>query len=183
MPKKGKPVRPVIVPGIGEKRFRRIDETLPRVPLPVRPMYVAHDLRKGSLRSLAAYIKMHQGIADREVALELLRLLAGSAAQSRFRLVVVDHPDAPPDKGGRPSTKSKVPTQRELKRVAEYSSKLEFYGKIGIAREEASKNLKRSESTMKRAIRKVEEAEAERIDLDNALARRAAALKKLRQER
>lgn len=146
-------------------------------------MLVASDLRHGSLALLANYLKQHQGVPDREVAFELWRLLAGSAAQSRFRLVVVDHPDAPADKGGRPSTKGKVPTPRDKERAAEFSSKLDVHGKVYLAREEAATTLKKSESTVKRAIRKVEAAEAEEIELNNTLARRAAALKKLRQKR
>ncbi|MCO5792079.1 MAG: hypothetical protein HEQ21_04605 [Blastomonas sp.] len=146
-------------------------------------MLVASDLRHGSLASLATYLKQHQGIPDREIAFELWRLLAGSATQSRFRLVVVDHPDAPADKGGRPATKSNVPTARDRERVAEFSSKLDVHGKVYLAREEAATTLKKSESTVKRAIRKVEAAEVEEVETNSALARRAAALKKLRQER
>ncbi|GAA0648386.1 hypothetical protein GCM10009424_25950 [Sphingomonas ursincola] len=151
--------------------------------MPAHPMLVARDLRNGSLASLEAYLKQHQGIPDREVAFELWRLLAGPAAQTRFRLVVVDHPDAPADKGGRPSTRSRVPTRKDRERVAEFSCKLDLHGKVWLAREEAAECLGISESTIKRATRKIEAEEAQEIELNSTRARRAAALKKLRRER
>ena len=125
------------------------------------------------------YLKRNRGIPDREVALELRKLLSGSAARTKFRLVVVDHPDHPPSGVGRPPAKIKEPSTRDLDLVAVYRAQFATIGKLELAREEAARVSKVSVSTMKRAIRRVEAAEAEAEKWRELLERRQAALENL----
>ena len=102
--KKGKPVRPVNRTGILAKRFRRVVGPSKRIAIPALPFFVVRDLRRGSLDSLDRHLSENDGPLDRTIAQELHKLISGSASDSKYRLVVVDHPDAPKDKGGRPTT-------------------------------------------------------------------------------
>lgn len=74
-------------------------------------MIVVRDLRDGCLSSLDLYLRIHQGIPDREVALELRKLIAGSQQRSKFRLFVLPHPDTKIKKG--PRRKSRVAKPRK----------------------------------------------------------------------
>lgn len=105
--KKGKPVRPVNVVGILAKRFRRIVEPSKRVAMPARPAFVVRDLKRGSLDGLDQHLGENDGPLDRTIARELHKLISGSASEAKFRLVMIDHPDGPKHKGGRP-TKDKA---------------------------------------------------------------------------
>lgn len=124
--------------------------------MPPHPLVVLTDLRNGSLDSLNAYLKRHRGIPDREVALELRKLLSGSSARTRFRLVVVDHPNVQPLNSGRPKSTDRVPTPQEVQRCAEYRSQLEAIGKMEVACEQAASALQVSVWTIDRAVKKVE---------------------------
>lgn len=182
MPKKGKPLRPITSSGASGKQFRRL-VTSPRIKSkPAHPLVVIGDLRAGSLSSLDAYLKKHRGIRDREVALELRKLLSGSSARSRFRMVVVDHPDLPADRGGRPKSKTQAPNSEELEIVDEYRAQFDVFGKIEIAREETAKVFSVSVTTVKRAQDKVEAAEAREKRWAELRNRHEAALDKLRRE-
>ncbi|OBV10541.1 hypothetical protein [Erythrobacter dokdonensis] len=121
-------------------------------------MVVIQDLRAGSLGSLDAYLKKNRGIPDREVALELRKLLSGTSARSKFRLVVVDHPDLPADRGGRPGSESTEPKRAEVELYEKYLVQLELIGKKKEARRQTAEDEGRSEITVRRAIKKVEEA-------------------------
>ena len=179
MPKKGKPTRPVNSAGVSGKRFRGLVAEPRMKSLPPHPLVVTMDLRAGSLRSLDAYLKKHGGIPDREVAVELRKLLSGSAARSKFRLVVVDHPDLPADRGGRPGSKSSEPTRAERELYDAYIKQLDFFGKKKEARIATAKDERRSEITVRRAIRKVEIA----LKREDDRARWEEALDRLRAER
>ena len=158
MANKGKPQRPITSAGVSGKQFRR-QVSSPRIgSIPAHPLVVIGDLRAGSLASLDAYLKKHRGIPDRELALELRKLLSGSSARSRFRLVVVDHPDLPADRGGRPESKSSDPTRVELDFYAKYLGQLDLIGKKKEARLQVAAEEGRSEITVRRAIKKVEDA-------------------------
>lgn len=180
MPRKGKPKRPILSPRVSGKRFRHPISNQRRAAVPPHPLIVALDLRKGSLGSLNAYLRKHRGIPDREVALELRKLISGSAARTKFRLMVIDHPDRPPSEGGRPRSKSKIPSTREVELVEEYRAQLKVIGKAEIAREETGKVFHVHESTVRRAIRKVEAAIAGGKDWQDLQDRRTAALENLR---
>lgn len=178
MPKKGKPLSTVRATSVFVKRFNRVVPTPPRVRLPLHPAAVLIDLRNGSLSSLDAYLKKHRGIPDREVALELSNLLSGSATRTRFRLVVVDHPDGPPSKGGRP--KSHGPTPEQLARYAVYRTQFDFFDKKEIAIEETAKRLELSTKTIDRAIDAVEAPEREEEQRREAKDRSRTALENLK---
>lgn len=182
MPKKGKPVRPITSPGISGTKFRPLVQGRRVQSLPAHPLVVIGDLRAGSLRSLDTYLKRHRGIPDRQVALELRKLLSGSPARTKFRLVVVDHPNLPPDDGGRPESKSDAPTRAERELYAEYLNQLEIIGKRKAARFQTAKNKRRSEKTVRDAIRKVEAALKKASEWEDTRARRNAALNRLRAE-
>jgi len=157
MAKKGKPQRPITSPGVSGKQFRRLVAT-PRIKSPpAHPLVVIGDLRAGSLASLDAYLKKHRSIPDREVALELRKLLSGSSARSRFRIVVVDHPDLPADRGGRPKSKGTKVTSVEIDIYADYRKQLALIGKKKEARLQIV-GKGRSERTVRLAIRKIEAA-------------------------
>ena len=96
-------VRPVHQTSVGDKQFRRVLLAEKRIEKNIlHPIVVVADLKKGSLNSLARYIREKGSIADSEICKEILNLIEGQYEQSRFRAIVVDHPDAPSDKGGRP---------------------------------------------------------------------------------
>ncbi|MEH6790948.1 hypothetical protein [Parasphingorhabdus sp.] len=114
-------VRPVQNPGMVRKIFRRVFQTAIRInPKLVHPLSVIADLRVGSLASLDLYLKQNKGIADREVALELRKLISGSRYRSKFRLIVIEHPDRPKSKGGRPLKKMQRPSEEKFKIAREF---------------------------------------------------------------
>lgn len=178
MPPKGKPLRPITSAGVSAKKFRRLVATPRLKTVPAHPLVVIEDLRVGSLGSLDAYLKKNRGIPDREVALELRKLLSGTSKRSRFRLVVVDHPDLPADRGGRPKSRSVQPTPREIEIYEKYREQLEIIGKKKEARLQIV-GKGRSERTIRLAVNKVEAA----MKREAAAARWQDALKRLRDER
>lgn len=182
MAKKGKALRPVNSTEVGGKQFRRIGSSRRINSFPAHPLVVVRDLRAGSVRSLDAYLKKHRGIPDKAVALELRKLLLGSAARSKFRLVVVDHPDGPHDRGSRPKSKSPVPNIREQKLAAAYREQFERIGKKRLAEEEAAKDTGESRSTVRRARKKVAASEDTQAEHARIEVRRKLALKALRQK-
>lgn len=107
------------VPGVSQKRFERMSGPR-RGPGMAHPCEVLVDLRAGSLVGLDRYLKQTGGIADREIAVELRKMLFGSPARTRFRLAVTEHPGAERRKGGRPSTRCNPP------RPAEFLVAMEF---------------------------------------------------------
>ena len=183
MPKTGKSLRSINSPGLSGKRFRQMIPTQRRLELPAHPLLVIKDLRAGSLSSLNTYLKRNRGIPDREVALELRKLLSGSAARAKFRLVVIDHPDLPADRGGRPKSKSDEPTRAERELYVKYLGQLEIIGKTKAARIQTAEEEGRSEITVRRAIKKVEAELKRKIECEDMRARREAALDRLRTER
>lgn len=97
------------VPGVSERRFRKIIGKTRRYGR-AHPIEVLADLRAGSLVGLDRYLRQNRGIGDREVALELRKMISGTAARAKFRLAVIDHPQAERRKGGRPRSRSGPPT-------------------------------------------------------------------------
>jgi len=183
MPPKGKPIRPIKSAGVSGKKFRRLVAKPRLKKLPADRWVVTLDLRAGSLGSLDAYLKKNRGIPDREVALELRKLLSGTSKRCRFRLVVIDHPDLPPDNGGRPKSMSDAPTRVERELYAKYRQQLEIIGKTKEARLQTAENEGRSEIMVRRAIKKVEAALKREIEWEDLRARRQARLDRLRTER
>lgn len=83
------------------------------------------DMRRGSLDSLDRYLKEHRGIPHPEVAAELAKLLSGDLGATKYRLIAIEHPDAPtPNPGPRRRTSPREPTQVELELVAAFERAL-----------------------------------------------------------
>lgn len=119
-------VRPIKQIGLGKKKFRKIIQTHKQVDRTkiVHPLIVIRDLRKGVITSLGRYLAKHRGIPDREVALELRKLISGSRERTPYRLMVVEHPDTPKDKGGRPPTGGRAPRQVERAVARDFAEEL-----------------------------------------------------------
>ena len=149
-----KKVRPVAQTSMADKVFKPLVSVARRVGIPKEhPLVVLIDLCRGSLKSLDRYLAKHGGIADREIAVELRKLIAGSASRTKFRLLVVEHPGRK-SKGGAPRTGDRAPSAAE-RDVAEQYESLEHFGKTAAAAEVALKT-KRSESTVRQARDRVQ---------------------------
>ncbi|TXH12239.1 MAG: hypothetical protein E6R00_12345 [Gammaproteobacteria bacterium] len=182
----------MIATSILDKKFQRITSTSKRFSLTnVHPVTVLVDLRKGCLTSLEKYLAQNRGIFDREIALELRKLIGGGQHRSRFRLMVIEHPDRPKSKGGSPKGRRIASIAKDHAIVTEFEKKRKIEGKNYLAKEELVKEGGASKSTIDRARRNVEHAEkgdAKRRDEQrkgekcrSALAeRRRRALEKLR---
>lgn len=178
---KGRQVVPVIATSILKKRFQGALPVTKRLVLTkVHPLTVLADLRNGCLTSLERYLAQNRGVVDREIALEIRKLIAGSAHRSRFRLVVIEHPDGPKSRGGA-RTGMREKTAEKYRAIAtEYEERLKVEGKEYLAND-ALKNAGRgSRSTIQRAKRAVEQAK--KIEERNAemMERRNRALENIR---
>ena len=90
-------VRTISVPSITDKKLNSAAEfrrKIDRDRTPVHPLLVIADLHRGCLKTLAKYLVQESGIPDAKVALELQRLITGSAAETNFQLVVIEHPES-----------------------------------------------------------------------------------------
>lgn len=184
MPRKGKSVRPIGEPADRLGKFENPSETLRRtIKLPAHPVVVCSDLRNGSLASLDAYLQRNKGIPDREVALELRKLISGSTKRTKFRIVVVDHPDASAALGGRPTSKRVEPTRSEVELAEAYETHFAIIGKVRLSREQAAEEKGVSTRTIQRAVQKVESWEAEKADWQRVNDRRKLALNSLREQK
>lgn len=184
MPRKGKLVRPIEVPVGSLGKFEK-PSGLPRriTKLTAHPIVVCRDLRNGRLDSLDAYLRKNKGIPDREVALELQKLISGSTKRTNFRIVVIDHPDAPPDSGGRPRLKRTQPTQVEIELTEAYEKHFAMIGKVRLSREQAAEEKGVSTRTIQRAIQKVLDWEAKLAEWRKVNGRRELALNSLREQK
>jgi hypothetical protein len=91
------------------KRFIPLVRHKKRVNLSYSRAVIA-DLRRGSISSLDRYLSKTKGVIDREVAVELRKLISGSIQRTKYRLIVVEHPQTPKDKGGRPKAHMPKPS-------------------------------------------------------------------------
>lgn len=183
-------VRPIEAVSIVDKRFDGVSETGKRLTKPIHPVVICADLRRGCIKSLNAYLMQNRGISDRQVALELRKLLSGTRARTNYRLIVVEHPDSIKSSGGRPPV-DMTPTVREQDIVARFHQKCESGEKIYRAIELLAEEIGISESSVKRACAKVKDYECaqaksqtKKAEAREATAqlemRRDAALKSLR---
>lgn len=186
-------IRPVKTAGVLDKKFQPVAPKGKRVTAKtVHPLVVIADLRRGSLASLDRYIAQQQGIPDREVALELRKLISGSRHRSDYRMIVIDHPDKPKNVGGRRSSKNRRPTKVEFE-VARDLRDLKRKGEVeaAVATVMAKHKLKKSavygyaERVAKfeaaESVAMAKALERERHEQE-ALLRRAEALKNLRNQ-
>ena len=201
-------VRAVSVPSITDKKYNRVIEDRKTVDLDrmrVHPLLVIGDLRRGCLKSLQKYLIQESGIPDAAVALALQKLIAGSPAEAKFQLAVIEHPDRPSAKGGCPPKTTLKPTQKRLDSVEKVEALLSqnWATEAAVAKvvEDAEKlaevdgdKKKRGTSTIYndlrvvKEFRKIQEAEEvrlkqDKIDAERINERRSAALEKLRAER
>lgn len=185
-----KHLRPISKTGLSERQFKPVVTGLQkRVDLRnvVHPLVVTADLRRGSLASLERYLAKHKGIPDRAVALELRKLISGSPCRSKFRLIVVQHPNTPIDVGGRPRVSNAALSVKEQQIVARYKELLAFEGKIYRAEELVQEEFQLSRSTIKRALKKAEEIDRRGTEMaksadqrEASVQRREEALRRLR---
>jgi hypothetical protein len=160
----------------------------------VHPLVVIADLRRGCLTSLERYLSENQGIPDREVALELRKLIIGSQHRSPYRLMVVDHPAKPKSKEGRPKKANSKLSNRDRELVAKFESQRKVEGKAYRAKEVLAERGVGSRSAVDRARRRAKQNEVsdrphagEQFDREKLTAslikRRRMALEKHRREK
>lgn len=178
-----KRVKPIEQPSIGDKRFRRVLTPSKRITsLKVHPLIVLADLRRGSLVSLTSYLAQERSIPDRAVALELRKLISGSVYRSQYRLLVIEHPDRPKNRGGHPPNKRDEGTLNRYRQMfASYNQVLREVGrKAYLARERVAAEFKCDDTTVKRAIRTAREDRKKAQVLAETIERRETALANLR---
>ena len=147
-------VRPVEQTSVIDKKFQRVMNTTKRVKIKTsHPAIVLADLKKGSLTSLARYIRETGNIADREVCQQLLMLIDGSYDQTSFRILVARHPDEPLDVGGRPRSKTGSLTIKQEKILLRYDEKIAVEKKYENAIPIVMRDENVSKATIDRAIR------------------------------
>lgn len=177
-------LRPMSQTGIMEKKFKRVVQPTKRAILKAaHPLVVIADLRRGSISSLDRYLARKKGIPDREVLLELRKLISGSIERTRYRLVVVEHPDMPKNIGGRPMNGAGTPSGREREIAARFETILETEGKVYIAKEMVAEQFGVSIPTVDRARRKVEYVRKKQQEVDEIFDNRNEALASIRTSR
>jgi hypothetical protein len=161
-------VRPKNQTGILDEKFRGVtNSTRNLVMNTVHPLVVISDLRKGAISSLDTYLRQQKGIPDRQVALELRKLISGTVSRSSFRILVVDHPDKPKEKGGRPSAKARAPTEAEFRATEDVRRYLKQYRMEGAVAQVAQEH-EISVNTVYKYVRRVSEYEAKLLANDEA---------------
>lgn len=148
-------VRPVEQVSILDKSFRKVARpSRLEVQPTVHPLVVLADLRKGSLVSLDRYLAQEGCLRDREVAVELRKLISGSACRTPYRLLVVNHPDRPKSTGGHPSVPNEATHIQYQSMVESFERNLPLErGKEYLAKERVADEFKCAVSTVTRAIR------------------------------
>lgn len=175
-----KRVIPVEQTSILDKTFKPLIDRSRQLRPKIHPLIVLADLRKGSLAILDRYIAQEGGIPDRQVAIEVRKLISGSPSRSRFRLLVVNHPNGPDNQGGRPLGKEVARDERYSRIAAQYRQVLAEVRKAWRAKELVAEEFKCSESTVERAIRVDKEATKRKQSVAVAKDLRQSALAKLR---
>ena len=126
------------------------------------PTLVVFDLQMGSLKRLNEYLKMHKGIPHPEVAAELSTLLSGRFGSTKYRLIAIEHPDAPAPKSGPAQAEIAPPTPEQLTLIASFNNALiTERGKKHLAEKAAAALHKTSVSKVQRARRAQRAYEAE----------------------
>jgi hypothetical protein len=142
-------IRPIKNTALADKRFTPALPVKKRINVKkiVHPLTVIADLRRGSISSLDRYLSKTKGMIDREVAVELRKLISGSIQRTKYRLIVVEHPQAPKDMGGRPKGRRSKPSDDAFK-VADEFAALRQPGQVKLAIADVAKNHKISPSTV-----------------------------------
>jgi hypothetical protein len=107
-------LRPIKNAALADKQFTPVLPVKKRINLKkiVHPLTVIADLRRGSISSLDRYLSKTKGVIDREVAVELRKLISGPIQRTKYRLIVVEHPQTPKDEGGRPKAHMQIPSAK-----------------------------------------------------------------------
>jgi hypothetical protein len=149
-------LRPIKNAGFADKKFTRVLTVKKRINREklVHPLIVIADLRRGSIGSLDRYLLKTKGVIDRAVALELRKLISGTIQRTKFRLIVVEHPNKPKDKGGRPKTHMRKPSAKAFA-VADEFDALREHGQVKTAVEDVAKENGISTSTVYKYARDV----------------------------
>lgn len=179
-----KRISPIERSSISSKKFKRLVTTEKRVSdSAMLEASVIHDLRRGCLVSLAKYLSEKGGIANPSIAQELRKLISGDCRESKYQLVVIEHPEAPRQRGGRPKKNESDLTDRDREIADRYEELRTIEGKNYLAREQVAVELKVSEITVKRALWKVDQhrrrqlaQQNEQNERDEVLSRREKAL-------
>lgn len=124
-------LRPIKNAALADKRFTPVLRVKKRVNLEPSRMVIT-DLRRGSIGSLDRYLFKTKGVMNREVALELRKLISGTIKRTKFRLIVVEHPNKPKDKGGRPEKLTRKPSAKAFA-VADEFGALRQHGQVKAA--------------------------------------------------
>lgn len=125
--------------------------------VPLHELVVLMDLEKGVLTSLDRYLAKHKGIPDRRIALALRKLISGSVQRTQYRLVVVQHPSLPKDRGGAPRKQRQSTAERHWPIVERFDALMAQGDKKGIAIETVMSEFNVTERTVQRALRAAEE--------------------------
>lgn len=138
------------------------------------PPLVMFDMRGGNLERFDEYLKEHMGIPHPEVAAELSSLISGEFGVTKYRLIAIEHPDAPPPKAGPARQTVSPPTSEQLSLIAAFEKALVVErGKKHLAEEAVATRKKISVAKIKRARRAARDYEAaremERQQLEYAL--------------
>lgn len=129
--------KPVKAQSMMDKRFAPLtNRRKTRVGRLPHPMIVVRDLQHDCLTSLDLYLRIHQGIPDREVAVELRKLISGSRHRTKYRLEALSHPDAEAKSGApRKSVVAKPSREQfELADAFEEAKKTHTYDDAAIAK-------------------------------------------------
>ena len=174
-----------------DKRFRKLVPSRKRMDskgqTKAHAAVVLLDLKRGCTKSLDLYLRQRGGIPDREVAVELRKLLSGGPGKSRYRLIAIEHPDGPPPKLGRPNRSiSKPPTKRVQELAEAFRQEYQITGSADSAAAEVADINGVTERTVFRAHASCLRYEAEQAEMmvrrSELTARRFTALDKLRQK-
>ncbi len=147
-------VRPISNAGVMDRKFKRLGR---QASIPLHELVVLMDLEKGVLTSLDRYLAKHKGIPDRRIALALRKLISGSVQRTQHRLVVVQHPSLPKDRGGAPKTQRRSTAERHRTIVERFEIHMAQGDKRGIAIETVMSEFNVTERTVQRALRTAEE--------------------------
>lgn len=169
--KSKKRVLPVANVSVMDKRFAWRWEPS---HVPVHELIVLMDLQKGVLTSLDRYLAKHKGIPDRRIAVALRKLISGTLQRSSYRLIVVQHPDLPPDSGGAPKRQRSVTAQRQREIVERVEALVTLGDKRGIAIETVASELGVSKRTVQRSLQEAaqrKQSQDYRRDVEQNLAK------------
>lgn len=152
-------VREVLATSVLDKKFKPVDPSRKRIDIGIHPWAVEIDLKQGCLKSLLDYLAQEQSVTDAKVALELCRLISRGYTSTPYQIIVIERPEVPKRQGGRPKVRGAAATPREREIATRCRELYDKYRKLYVAEQEAAKEFKVNEKTVKRAMRALEREE------------------------